>query len=54
MYVAVEGEISAHGYSLREAIDDLTYKKLDNINTRDIVEEIKRTGKVTRSQYRAI
>lgn len=54
MYVAVEGEISAHGYTLREAIDDLTYKKIDNINTRDIVEEIKRTGKVTRSQYRAI
>ena len=31
-----------------------TLKKLDNINTDEIVAEIKKTGRVTRSQYRAI
>lgn len=54
MYVAVEGELSAHGYTLREAIEDLTLKKLDNINKDEIIARIKETGKVTRSQYRAI
>ena len=54
LYIAQENDLSAHGYTLREAVDDLTLKKLDNINTDEIVAEIKRTGKVTRSQYRAI
>ena len=54
MYIATEGEISAHGYTVREAIDDLTYKKLDNVDSEEIIAEIKRTGKVTRSQYRAL
>ena len=54
MYVAVEGNLSAHGYTLREAIDDLMLKKLDNIDKKSIVEEIRKTGKVTRSQYRAL
>ena len=54
MYITIEGELSAHGYTLREAIDDLTYKKMENINVNEIVAEIKKTGKVTRSQYRAI
>ena len=54
MYIATEGEISAHGYTVREAIEDLTYKKLDNVDSEEIIAEIKRTGKVTRSQYRAL
>ena len=54
MYIAQENDLSAHGYTLREAVDDLTLKKLDNINTDEIVAEIKKTGRVTRSQYRAI
>ena len=54
IYIAVEGELSAHGYTIREAVEDLTLKKLDNVNTDEIVAEIKKTGKVTRSQYRAI
>ena len=54
LYIAKEGDLSAHGYTVREAVDDLTYKKLDNVNTDEIVAEIKKTGKVTRSQYRAI
>ena len=54
MYIVTEGKISAHGYTVREAIDDLTYKKLDNVDSGEIIAEIKRTGKVTRSQYRAL
>ena len=54
IYIAIEGELSAHGYTLREAIDDLTLKKLDNVDVSFIVKTIKETGKVTRSQYRAI
>ena len=54
IYIAQENDLSAHGYTLREAVDDLTLKKLDNIDTDEIIAEIKRTGKVTRSQYRAI
>ena len=54
IFIAVEGKLSAHAYTLREAIEDLTFKKMKNINTSKIVEEIKSTGKVTRSQYRAI
>ena len=53
-YCAVEDELSAHGKNLREAIEDLTFKKLRNTDTSKIVEEIKKTGKVTRLQYRAI
>ena len=54
IYIVKEGSLSAHGYTLREAIEDLTLKKLDNVNTEEIVNKIKETGKVTRSQYRAI
>ena len=54
IYIAKEGKLSAHGHTLREAIDDLTLKKLDNVDINEIVSEIKKTGKVTRSQYRAI
>ena len=54
IYIATEGELAAHGYTLREAVEDLTLKKLDNINVEEIVAKIKETGKVTRSQYRAI
>lgn len=53
-YCAAEDENSAHGKTLKEAIDDLTFKKLENTNTQEIVKEIKKTGKVTRAQYRAL
>ena len=49
VYVAKEKDLSAHGETLKEAMDDLIYKKIQNI-----VSEIKRTGKVNRAQYRAI
>ena len=54
IYIAKEGKLSAHGYTVREAVEDLTLKKLDNVNIDEIVAKIKETGKVTRSQYRAI
>ena len=54
LYIATEGKLSAHGYTVREAVEDLTLKKLDNANTEEIVKKIRETGKVTRSQYRAI
>ena len=54
IYIAKEDELTAHGYTLREAIEDLTLKKLDNIDVNELVKEIKKTGKVTRSQYRTI
>ena len=54
IYIAKEGKLSAHGYTVREAIEDLTLKKLGNVNISEIVAKIKKTGRVTRSQYRAI
>ena len=53
-YCVVEKETSAHGKNLREAMEDLTFKKLRNTDNSEIVKEIKKTGKVTRMQYRAI
>ena len=54
IYIAKEGKFSAHGYTVREAVEDLTLKKLGNVNIEEIVKKIKETGTVTRSQYRAI
>ncbi len=54
IYIATEGRLSAHGYTIREAVEDLILKKIDNVNTDEIIAKIKETGKVTRSQYRAI
>lgn len=53
-YCVVEGKLSAHGKTLKQAIEDLTFKKLQYTDVSEIVREIKRTGKVTRMQYRAI
>ena len=53
-YCVVKEELSAHGKNLREAIEDLTFKKLRNTDKAEIVKEINKTGKVTRLQYRAI
>ncbi len=35
-------------------MEDLTFKKLQDTDITEIVKEIKKTGKVTRMQYRAI
>ena len=53
-YCVEEKGLSAHGRNLKEAIEDLTLKKLKDTDVSEIVKEIKRTGKVTKAQYRAI
>ena len=53
-YCAEEKGLAAHGRNLKEAIEDLTVKKLKDTDVSEIVKEIKRTGKVTRAQYRAM
>jgi len=54
IYIAKEGKLSAHAYSVREAVEDLNFKKIGSVDTKEIVKKVKETGKVTRSQYRAI
>ena len=54
VYIVKSGEFSAHGENLKQAMDDLLYKKTKSEETEKIVEEIKKTGKVNRAQYRAI
>lgn len=54
VYVVKEGELSAHGSNLKEALEDLQFKKLRSEETQNIVKEIKESGKVTRMQYRTI
>ena len=53
-YCVTEGGSAAHGKTLKEAMEDLTFKKLKNTDEREIIREIKETGKVSRLQYRAI
>jgi len=53
-YCVVENELSAHGKTLKQAMEDLTFKKLKDRDTSEIVKEIKKTKKVIRLQYRAI
>ena len=54
IYIVKEKDLSAHGETLKEAMDDLIYKKTQNEEIENIVKEIKKTGKVNRAQYRAI
>ena len=54
IYIVKEKDLSAHGNTLKEAMDDLIYKKTQNEEIENIVAEIKKTGKVNRAQYRAI
>ncbi len=54
MYLVKDGELSAHGEDLREAIEDLTFKKMESEEIQNIAAEIKKTGKVNKAQYRAI
>lgn len=53
-YCVVENELSAHGKTLKGAMEDLTFKKLKDVDVSEIVKEIKETEKVNRLQYRAI
>ena len=53
-YCVEEDELTAHGKTLKQSMEDLTFKKLKDKDVTDIIEEIKKTGKVTRMQYRAV
>ena len=54
MYLVKEKDLRAHGDTLKEALEDLQFKKLKSEEVQDIIKEIKKTGKVNRMQYRAI
>ena len=54
IYIVKEENLSAHGKTLKEAMDGLIYKKTQNEDVENIVAEIKKTGKVNKAQYRAI
>lgn len=53
-YCVTEGELSAHGKNLKEAMDDLVFKRLKDTDVEEIGRKIRKTGKVNRLQYRAI
>lgn len=54
VYLVKQDDLAAHGKTLREALEDLQFKKIKSKEIEDIVKEIKESGKVTRAQYRAI
>ena len=54
LYCVRDGELSAHGETLKIAISDLQFKKMKTMDKSEIVTEIKSSGFVTREQYRAI
>ena len=54
MYLVKEKNLCAHGYTLKQALEDLQFKKLKSEEVQDIIKEIKKTGTVNRMQYRAI
>ena len=54
MYLVKEKNLCAHGDTLKQALEDLQFKKLKSEEVQDIIKEIKKAGKVNRMQYRAI
>ena len=54
IYVVKEKDLCSHGDTLKQALEDLQFKKLKSEEVQDIIKEIKKTGKVNRMQYRAI
>ncbi len=53
-YCVTESNYSAHGKTLKDAMADLTFKKVKNTDTSKIIKQIKEKGTVTRAEYRAI
>lgn len=53
-YCTVENDLSAHGKTLKEALEDLQFKKIKSEEVQAIVVEIRKTKKVNKAQYRAI
>ena len=53
-YIAQKDNYYSHGKTIKEAIDDLNFKLIKNVDLKEIVKEIKTTNKVTKNQYRLI
>ena len=53
-YIVREGELSAHGDSIREAMSDLTFKKMQWLDVSEHVARIKAQGYVTPEDYRLV
>ena len=53
-YIAQKDNYSSHGKTIKESIEDLNFKLLENVDLNEIVKEIKTTKKVTKNQYRLI
>ena len=54
-YIAQKGEYSAHGETIKAAINDVVFKHMqDNLDVSKLVAEIKKRGTVTRNDYRLL
>lgn len=54
-FVAKKDKYTAHGETIRQAIEDVNFKYLqENSNVQDIVNQVKSTNKITVSQFRLI
>ena len=53
-YVAKQGNIYAHGDTIKDAVCDLKFKIIEGRDISDVVAEIHQTGVVTREQYRVV
>jgi len=53
-YVARSDELTAHGESIKSALEDLEYKIADNSNKTEIAAQIKASGFVTLAQFRGL
>ena len=54
VYVVKDDKFSAHGRTLKEAMNDYQYKKLRDEEVEKVVEKVKKSGKINKAQYRAI
>ena len=53
-YIAESGGITAHGDTIKSAIDDLNFKLADAADKEAVAEDVRASGKVTLAQFRAI
>ena len=54
VFVAINGDHSAHGETIKEALDDVMYKTLKTLATDDLRVKIKQSGYVTVADFRAV
>ena len=53
-YIAKSNGLYAHGKTIKAAIDDLQYKIADNADKAEIAADIRKSGRVTVVQFRAL